>query len=89
MQPMTHSSPRPMKLSLAALAALALLSTTGAARAQDADAGFDHRRVAYDPQRSVGYGGCAVAHGHPSSAVTAFVALAALAVVGGRRRRCP
>jgi MYXO-CTERM domain-containing protein len=77
------------------LATAAILSGARLARAQDAgapDAGtdpdvFEHRPVAYDPQRSMGYGGCGVGSGAGDPAFGALLALGAAARL--RRRRAP
>ena len=83
------------------LALVTLLAWSRAVRAQDAgdeDAGSDadvleHRIVAYDPQRSVGYGGCDVAGlpPAPSSIPASGLALALVAagIARGRRRPAP
>lgn len=81
---------------LLGLATAALLGWSPDARAQDAstdDAGpdddaFEHRIVAYDPQRSMGYGGCGVGGGAgPSADASGFGALLAIGLASGIRRR--
>ena len=76
-----------------------LLAWSHAVRAQDAgdeDAGSDadvleHRIVAYDPQRSVGYGGCGVARlpSAPGNIPAGGLALAIVAAGAACRRRRP
>jgi hypothetical protein len=88
--------PSRLRAHLLGLVTAALLAWSPAARAQDAsadDAGpdddaFEHRIVAYDPQRSMGYGGCGVGGGaRPSADASGCGALLALGLASGIRRR--
>ena len=71
-----------------ALAAVLLAPTMVRADDAGADGGADGGGplVAYDPQRSMGYGGCDAAPGAPSMAM-AGATLGALATAATRRRR--
>ncbi len=96
MPAMTPPSRPRLRAHLLGLATAALLAWSPDARAQDAsaeDAGpdddaFEHRLVAYDPQRSMGYGGCGVGGGAgPSAVASRCGVLLAIGLASGIRRR--